>query len=294
MSHSVKTLPAWAIRYLNRLGVSVQKPSQAYLTELISAHLNKLAFENISKLLYYRDQEQNGYLIPPIEVFTENMHRYGYGGTCYTANSHLHTLLTELGFVSQLVFLRTDHMAILVELPEWDGEKVYVDCGAAAPFLEPVRFIGGQENHTAFGIDAVKLVPDAEHAGEYLFVRYRRGEVVSPQWVFDPNQKAEMSDFAPVIEMMNQPGSPFMKILRCQLYQTNLGRCLSLVNNQLTITYADGREEKRKLASIKEMEAVMQDEFGLPDLPVREAIDVLAWLGVDIFAPTLPSPATTG
>jgi N-hydroxyarylamine O-acetyltransferase len=76
-----------------------------------------------------------------------------------------------------------------------------------------------------------------------------------------------------------------MTILRCQLRQLNQGRSVSLVNNQFGIRHSDGRIDKYTLHSVAEIEEVIANEFALPKLPVREAIDVLAELGIDIFSP---------
>lgn len=70
------------------------------------------------------------------------------------------------------------------------------------------------------------------------------------------------------------------------------GRSVSLVNNQFGIRHSDGRTDKYTLHSVAEIEGVIANEFALPKLPVREAIDVLAELGIDIFNPenSLRSP----
>ncbi|MCK9911651.1 hypothetical protein MXD81_21025, partial [Microbacteriaceae bacterium K1510] len=88
----------------------------------------------------FRDRTKNGFIIPPIEVLVDHFSRYDFGGTCYTINSRLLLLLRSLGYACSLVQVGSDHMAILVKLPELDGEQVYVDCGAAAPFFTPVQF----------------------------------------------------------------------------------------------------------------------------------------------------------
>ncbi len=79
-------------------------------------------------------------------------------------------------------------------------------------------------------------------------------------------------------------GTTFMTLLRCQLWQLNQGRSVSLVNNQFGIRHSDGRTDKYTLHSVAEIEEVIANEFALPKLPVGEAIDVLAELGIDIFS----------
>jgi arylamine N-acetyltransferase len=277
-------LPAWGLRYLERLGLGVNRPTLAYLEEICRAHLSVIPFENISKLLYYRDKHKNGYFIPPVGIFVENSFRFDCGGTCYTVNSSLLQLLRALGFSGCLIEVGSDHMAILVQLPELDGEMVYVDCGAAAPFFKPVRFQHNPENVSAFGVEQVCLVPDRTQPGRYRFIRYRRGEVISDEWTFTPDEPREFDHFSELVERSNLPGATFMKSLRCQLWQPEQNRSLSLVNSKLTIRSIDGAEKHSILQSTAEMEEVLAAEFNLPKLPIREAISVLQGLHIDPFA----------
>jgi N-hydroxyarylamine O-acetyltransferase len=60
---------------------------------------------------------------------------------------------------------------------------------------------------------------------------------------------------------------------------------VSLVNNKLTIRHSDGSNETTILKSIQEIEEVIQEEFQLPKLPVKDVIKVLEELKIDIFTP---------
>ncbi|SFM14252.1 hypothetical protein SAMN04487943_108175 [Gracilibacillus orientalis] len=51
----MNTNPGWVRDYLKYIQVPVKSPSYEYLTEICTAHLNKIPFENISTLLQYRD-----------------------------------------------------------------------------------------------------------------------------------------------------------------------------------------------------------------------------------------------
>lgn len=74
-----------------------------------------------------------------------------------------------------------------------------------------------------------------------------------------------------------------MTILRCQLYQTHKQRSVSLVNNKFSIRYSNGETSVKTLFSSEEIIAVLSEEFMLPKLPVKEAIEVLKTLNIDIF-----------
>src|SRR5699024_12395548 len=71
--------------------------------------------------------------------------------------------------------------------------------------------------------------------------------------------------------------------LRCQIWQLDKNRSLSLVNNVLNLQYESGEVEKHILGSVEEIREVIDDEFQLPKLPVEEAIDILRDLDIDIF-----------
>lgn len=276
--------PNWVEEYLNALGLAVQQPSYDFLESICTAQLTKFPFENISKLIYYRDQRKNGFVIPPIEVFVRDHFKYQFGGTCYSQNSMLLKLLRYLGFTCYMAKLGADHIAILVEVPEFSFERVYIDCGAAAPFFKPVRFEADPNNVSQFGSDQVFLRQVDEERGIYHFVRYRNGEKTGKDWLFDVNDRYEFEDFSDIVELSNLPNSTFMSLLRCQLWQLNLNRNLSLVNNILTFRYLDGTTKQQRLYSVEEIETVLDIEFGLPNLPVRDAVKVLNNLGIDIFA----------
>lgn len=277
-------LPEWALSYLERLRLEQKAPDRFFLTELCRAHLQVFPYENVSKLHFSQGTDRK--LVPSPEEYIANAQRYDYGGTCYANNGSFLALLRTLGYQGYLVPLSDSHTAILVRnLPDLD-EPVYVDMGAAAPILEPVRFLSDTEQKTShFGIDSVKIVPDTEQPDRYRFMRIRRGELVSDKWNFDPQEAKELPDFSESVERTFQPDAMFMSCLRIQLYQLDRKRVLSLLNNSLQIVSENGEEQVTHLQSIEDIEAVVAEEFNLPRMPVREAISILQHLGVDVFAP---------
>lgn len=274
-------MAVWSENYLSILGLSKEAPSYDYLAKICRSHLSTLPFENISKLLYFRDQHKNGFVIPPVETWIQNHFHYHFGGTCYTLNYNLRELLMQLNFECDYVMLGNEHMGILVELP---GERVYVDCGAAAPIFQPVRMESNPLNVSQFGDDKVHIQPVHPETGRYKYVRYTQGKQNGKDWHININQKCEFQDFHDIILQSTMAGTTFMTILRCQLWQLNQGRSVSLVNNQFGIRHSDGRINKYALHSVAEIEDVIANEFALPKLPVREAIDVLHELGINIFS----------
>jgi arylamine N-acetyltransferase len=270
-----------ARKYLSVLNLPLEIPTFHYLERICHAHLNTFPFENISKLLYFRDRNRIGFDIPPFDIFVENYIEYHFGGTCYTLNSSFKRLLTEIGFECYHIMLGKEHMGIIVIV---DQERVYVDCGAAAPFFKPVRFESDHQNISQFGKDEVYLLPVRPQNYEYQYIRYVQGKQNGKVWEFNSTKACQVNDFTEAIIKSNQPGSSFMTILRCQRWQTGKNRSVSLVNNKFGIRYADGQTSVTTLKSTEEIQAVIAEEFMLPKLPVSEAIAVLKQLNVDIFS----------
>ncbi|MFA9556828.1 arylamine N-acetyltransferase [Evansella sp. AB-rgal1] len=267
------------LSYLNILHLQPEKPSLQFLQKICHAHLNTFPFENISKLLFFRDCTDN-LRMPSFKLFTENYSKYHFGGTCYVINSNLMILLKELGFDCYHVMLGNQHMGIIVKL---DKERYYVDCGATAPFFEPVSFENDSGNVSQFGKDEVYLLPINQKRKRYKYVRYINGKQNGQPWHFYSRKEAKVADFREVIEKTNIPNAPFMSILRCHLYQTSKQRSLSLVNNKFSIRYSSGETNVITLSSIEEMRDVLSEEYKFPKLPIKEAMEVLKILDVDIF-----------
>ncbi|WP_232697724.1 arylamine N-acetyltransferase [Brevibacillus daliensis] len=276
--------PMWVQSYLHKLQLPQEQPSISYLERICQAHLFTIPFENISKLIYWRERERNRFNVPPLDIFVHHLYTMQLGGTCYILNPNLQQLLLELGFSATLIPVGDSHIAILVDHPEEPGVPLYVDMGSAAPFFKPVDFTRQHDNCSSFaGID-VRLVPDETETGIYRFKRYRLGELVSDKWSFNPAKTKNLPYFNDTIAKSYQLETNFMSSLICQLFQRDKQRHLFLKNNLLTITYEDKTSEEINLHRICEIEAVLAEEFLLPKIPVREATRILQELGVDIFA----------
>jgi N-hydroxyarylamine O-acetyltransferase len=265
------------LEYLSILNLDFQLPTYEFLEKICTAHLNTFPFENISKLIYYKDKISH----IDVNMFVNQFNEYQFGGTCYTLNSNLFMLLKALGFDCYLIMLGGQHLGIIVRL---DGVKYYVDCGAAAPFFKPVDFERDQKNNTRFGLDCINLLPADTQGDEYKYVRYMNGKQSGETWTFHSEKDYRFEDFAEVISKSNKEDAPFMTFLRCQLYQSNRKRSVSLVNNSLTIRYDNGESTVSKYKSKHEIKEIMKSEFNLPKLPVMEAIKILEELDINIFS----------
>ena len=70
-------------KYLDLLGVEKSEPDFDLLKKIVKAHLIKVPFENISKLLYKKQGITN---VPDMSAFLNGIEKYNFGGTCYTNN----------------------------------------------------------------------------------------------------------------------------------------------------------------------------------------------------------------
>jgi N-hydroxyarylamine O-acetyltransferase len=177
--------------------------------------------------------------------------------------------------------LSGEHMATVVRFGE--SECYYVDCGAAAPFFTPVR-LSTTPQIVQFGTDKVIIEPIDVDKHEYQYRRFTGDEQNGKTWTFSALRQYTWEDFHDIVEAAHQPGTTFMSILRCQLWQPGLKRSVSLVDHTFTIRYQDGGTQRHQLASIEDIKRVLADEFDLPKLPVEEAVDILEHLGVNIFS----------
>ncbi|SFX76217.1 Arylamine N-acetyltransferase [Thermoactinomyces sp. DSM 45891] len=277
----MKTISTAASRYLEYMGLSMEPASYEYLSRISHAHLNTFPFENISKLISYRDHVGRGYEIPSLEQFVDGYGQFHFGGTCFTQNSNVIRLLEELGFDSYCVLLEDNHMGIIVIL---DEERVFLDFGVAAPIFKPICYERPGENISEFGDDKVYLLPLSLQEHRYKFVRYTDGKKSGKEWEFFTRKKYKPSDFLPALQCSFQLKSTFMSALRCQLWQTGQNRNVSLLNNKCRIRYVDRGPEEIRFATVQEIEEFVAEELMLPKLPVRQAIDVLNGLGIDVFA----------
>ncbi|MBL0385368.1 arylamine N-acetyltransferase [Tumebacillus sp. ITR2] len=125
----------WVERYLNVLGVDVSNPDFETLAALTQAHLLRIPYELLSKIHYYNHRAENGWLVPPAEVFVENLATKGWGGNCFILNFNFGRLLEALGYLLDYCRVAPGHMAIRVHL---DGQIWYVDVGYGAPTYRPL------------------------------------------------------------------------------------------------------------------------------------------------------------
>jgi len=253
-------------RYLSALGVPRREPSRAALAELVAAHVARVPFENLSKLLRWKRLGLTS--LPPLELFLDDVERHRLGGTCYSNNCHLWSLLVSLGYQARLcgADMRDPdvHAVIVVEVEDRD---VLVDAGYAAPFHQPLPLDLVVDHHVPWGHERYVLRP-RDAAGRSRLDLYRDG-IVKHGYLVKPAPRSPAA-FEGVIADSFRPDSTFMNAIALCRFQPHAA--LAIRN----LTFIESTQEAatvRKLRSREEVAALAEERFGVPAALVAEAMD---------------------
>lgn len=253
-------------RYLRLLGVPRRAPGLDALREIVAAHLTRVPFENVSKLLMRRGGEPPG--VPDLERFLDGIERRHLGGTCYSNNHHLYRLLQDLGY--DVAFCGADmsrpdvHVVCVVTLA---GRPYLVDGGYGSPFLAPMPLDLDTDLEIVLGRERYVLRP-RDVAGRSRMDMYRDGALRHGYEVNPTPRRIE--EFARVIEDSFAPSATFMNsVVIARFYP---GR--SVVLHNLTLIEAEGPTfREHRLAGRDVLPNVIEEHFGIPRHLVLEALD---------------------
>lgn len=264
-------------RYLGLLGW-VGDPG---LHELVSSHLIKVPFENVSKLL--RPADAAATAVPPLEEFLRGIGDQDLGGTCFALATHFAALLQFLDY-DDVELLAADAGGVprahAVCRVRFDDQLHLVDVGYGAPFYHPI-VLDELPLQIPHGDVAYTLDRHASHREAVEVVTLRKG-VRAHNYVAKP--PAVTPDvFAPAIERSYAPDAYFMRRLRITRFFAS--RVLEIDNNRLVTTHHN-ITTVTPIRDLDELEAIVHEALQLPRMPVREAVEVLQARGVDIFAAT--------
>ena len=143
MPHADALAPALLERVLSKLGLSEPpSPTLEGLRTLYPAWCRKVPFDNIRQLIHRRNQDPSPMPGGEATEFFEAWLVYGTGGTCWSGNGALHTLLLSLGmdrkikspFASWAWMPRRRLPAALVRWRQWEK----TDRGCAGPGVHTV------------------------------------------------------------------------------------------------------------------------------------------------------------
>lgn len=279
MSKQTDLTPELFERYLHLLGQPKHQPSLEALTDLIAAHMQRVPFENVSKLLYRKHSTNRSYV--PLSHFLDGIDFYNFGGTCYSNNFYMNRLLRFLGYDTRLCSADIavegappdGHMISIVKL---DGHEYIVDVGYGAPFMQPLPRDLSEDFAVELGHERYVLKPVNGDGISHL-EQHENGTLVHGYRA--KPQPREPEFFEPVIARSLAPQAPFMKAWRAVRFEP--GYSLSVRN--LTLTETKGTQTViHQLANRKELVETMVEKFQMPRAMVEEAA---AELGPDSNLP---------
>lgn len=253
-------------RYLDVLGVDAGPPTYETLCRVVRAHLMRIPFENVSKL--YAVNRLGLRRIPDLPAYLEGIENEGFGGTCYSNNPYLWSLLRRLGFDASLCGADMPsgpdvHIVIFVRV---DGREYLVDVGYAAPFYAPLPRDLDADHEVAFGNERYVLEPQ-DGAGRSRLHHYRDGKLIHG-YLAKPASRAP-SHFTAVIEDSYRDTATFMNAV--VLVRFRDGESVAIRDDAL-IHATPSSSTLEKLPTRDDLVAAVVRQFGIREETVREAI----------------------
>lgn len=255
-------------RYRDLLGVCERPSSLAGLTELVTAHLSRVPFENVSKLI--RHARGQAPVLDALDEFLDRIEHLHLGGTCYACAVHFNALLRHLGYDARLcgaaMSLPDVHAVNIVAV---EGREFLVDVGYGAPLLAPPPLDAREASTVALGPDRYVLHP-RDTDGRSRLEHLREGAVVHGYTV-DPTPR-DPAHFAPVIAHSYRPESEFLNRLR--IVRHTPARSISLSDLRVTVIEGDTVRE-RILPGPEALGTVVEILLGIPAAVTGEAVAAL-------------------
>ncbi len=264
-------------RYLQVLELEESTPTLEFLKRIVTAHLARTPFENISKLYRFRLDGRTS--IPDLDDYLDGIEGMNFGGTCYANNTHLFTLLRGLGFTVRLCgadMNRPDvHAISMVEIEDCE---YLVDVGYAAPFFEPLPRDLERDLTIDFGRCRYILHPQDEQGRSRLDL-LRDGSTVHG-YLAKPKAKST-DDFAHVIGESYRPDATFMNTVVAERFSP--GRSVRIQNLTLTEAGIDGPSSSTDLHDLDELIEAIEHHIEIPVDITRQAISGIS-LDADIYS----------
>lgn len=251
-------------RYLQNLDVRNKKVSFDSLGELITAHLARIPFENISKLYYFK--REGRIYFPGPHRYLDGIEKYHFGGTCYANNYYFNLLLKYLGYDIRLCGADMSEPDVhIVNMVNLDGREYLVDVGYAAPFYGPLPRDPDSDHEISLG--KMKYIVKPRDAEDKTRVeRYYDGELLHGYTA--KTVEREIGFFAPAIEDSFSESSTFMNNILLVSYGQN--SCIRLENLKL-ITANGSSETVKMLGNAGEAAQKIEELFGIPEEISSEA-----------------------
>lgn len=245
-------------RFIKLLGVRIKPPSSLFLSELIEAHMARIPFENLSKLYYKAqfNQEQ----IPSYDQYLEGISAYHFGGTCYANNYYFYALLEYLGFRVKLcaadIRRPGTHMVIQLSLEQRD---YLLDFGYAAPFIQAIPLDSDTDYSISFGRDRFVFKP-RDKKGLTQVQLFRDSQLLHGYTVHP--QARKLADFKQVISESFLPDSLFFKTLLVAKYVSG---CFIILHNLEFIESVKSESRIVRISDKRELPELIEKKFQIPE-----------------------------
>jgi arylamine N-acetyltransferase len=253
-------------KYLDLLGVEVSSPSFEFLCRIVRAHLLRIPFENVSKLLYKKEGMDD---IPDLSTYLNGIEKYNFGGTCYANNHYLNLLLNHLCFDVKLCSADMKNPDVhIINIVTVEGGEYIVDGGYAAPFLKPLpRFLTG-DYVLSLGPEKFILKPQDKN-GLSKLEHYYNGEF--KHWYTAKPKPRTIEEFSGVIKDSYSDDAMFMNIFRITRF-TGSG---SLVLRNLQLTETTGSLTTTIEVPRNEIPGIVEAKFSIPADVAKEALGTI-------------------
>jgi N-hydroxyarylamine O-acetyltransferase len=250
-------------KYLELLKVEQSPPDLNLLRKIVKAHLIKVPFENISKLIY-KKQGMND--IPDLSTFLDGIEKHNFGGTCYSNNFYLYSLLKHLGYDVKLCGADMKNPDVhLMSIVTIEGLEYIVDSGYAAPFFEPLPRDLNKDFVIKLGSEKYIVKPKDE-SGITKVEQYYDSKL--QHWYTVKPLERKIDDFRKVIIDSYADDAVFMNAVRITKFSENG----SIVLKNLYLTETINDESSTIKITLKDIPSVIQKKFGIPMEVVRKAV----------------------
>lgn len=250
-------------KYLALLEATASNPTLELLKKIVKAHLIKVPFENVSKILIKQKGLND---IPELSTYLSGIEKYNFGGTCYANNYHLYLLLRYIGFDIKLCGADMKNPDVhLISRVKIDAHEYIVDCGYAAPFISPLPTDLTTDYIVGLGSEQYIVKPKDEN-GRTKVEQYYGGKL--QHWYIANPQPRKIDEFRKVITDSYSAEAVFMNAIRITRFSENG----SFVLKNLTFTETDGSKSASIKLTREELPEFVAEKFGMPINLVKEAI----------------------
>ena len=251
-------------RYLKLIGVKQNTPNLELLQRIVRAHLIKIPFENISKLISKKEGMKS---IPDLSNFLEGIEKYNFGGTCYTNNYYLYSLLKYLGYAIKLCGADMKNPDVhLLSIVKIENHEYIVDVGYAAPFYEPLPISLTNEHKVNFGNESY-IVKPKDDLGRVRVEQHSDGKL--QHWYTAKPESRSIKEFKKVIEDSYSDEATFMNAVRITKFLENG----SLVLKNFDLTTIKGNKYSTTKVALNDLPHIIQRNFSIPSIVAKDAID---------------------